>query len=316
MEDIRRRILEYLSYNCRLTTSQIAKFLKTQRYRVDYYHKKFVADKTIKNYELLLDYEYLGYTEYFLYLKITKYKKIKPKLIEFLANNKQVRWAGESITKYNARIALIAKNTDQVELFMQNLNKICEKNIIEIEVLVKKDLIKKESYSTIEHHEKKQEIRKISLTNQDKELFKALSENPKESLVNLAKRSKYSIENIRQKLKKFEDQGFIKGYCAKYNMGSLGFTSWAVILLKVNNLEKYMKKFRTILYSNISYGRTYRIFGKWNIELTIFANSYNQLFDIINILEETFDEDLENLDLHITTGKLISTRTPQIIFED
>ena len=316
MDKVRRGLLEYLSYNCRLTTTQIAKLLKTQRYRVEYYYKKFIKDKLIRKYELLLNYECLGYNEYFLYLKVFRYKKIKPQLIEFLDNHKQVRWAGESLTKYNVRITFIAQNTDQVESFIQDLNKICEKNVIETEILIKKDLIKKESYSTIEHLQNNQKIQKIILTDQDKNLIKALSENPKESLVALAEKSGFSIEHVRQKLKRFESQGFIQGYSAKYNMERLGVTSWAIILIKVNNLDKHIKRIRTILYSDTCYGRTYKIFGKWNLELTVFTSSYNQLFDVINTLEETFNEDLENFDLHITTGKLISTRTPKIIFEE
>lgn len=316
MNPLQLKILEYLSYNCRLSTSQIAKLLKTQRYRVDYYKKKFVKDKIIIGHELLLNYDFLGYTEYFIYLRVFKYQKVKPKIIEFLAKDKKVRWAGEAITKYNLRIVAVARNTDEIEYFIHELNKTCENHIIETEILSKRDLIKKESYSTIEYPKIDKKPVLLELKKQDKELLKALAQNPEESLVVLAKKSELSIENVRQKLKKFEEIGFILGYTAKYNMEKLGISSWANILLKINNVEKYLKKFRTILYSNLSYGRTWKLFSKWNFEITIFTSSYNQLFSVMNSLEEIFGDDLEAFDIHITTGKLISTRVPQVVFEN
>ena len=96
MDKVRRGLLEYLSYNCRLTTTQIAKLLKTQRYRVDYYKKKFIKDKVIIGHELLLNYEFLGFTEYFIYLRVFKYQQIKPKIVNFLESSKIVRWSGEA----------------------------------------------------------------------------------------------------------------------------------------------------------------------------------------------------------------------------
>lgn len=316
MKEIQSKILEILSQNCRISDTKLAKKIKKPRHLISYHRKQLKEKGIIINQEMLLNYEALGYTEYLIYLKLFQYSTIKEKIFSLIQEHPQVRWFGEVFPNYHLRLAFVAKNHEELEEFIHQLEHEFGNHILKKEILTHRGFLKKESYTLKEIITEKTKIIPFNLNSADKKMLQILDANPIESLVSLSKRTGYSIEAVRQKIKKFRENGLIELFSAKYESTKVGFNFWCQLLLKLKKLNKHEEKLKTLLYSDLKYGRTRKTFGNWNLEMTIFSPTYKELLNIVDELEQFFGDDLESHQLLVFRENVIPTRLPEVIFSN
>jgi len=308
ISSIRNKLLQQLSSNCRQTTTELAKKLRISRHLVAYHREQLVKQKYIIGYELMLNYQALGYTDYLVYLKVRDYSAIRTKIIDFLKQESNIRWAAETFPVYNLRLAVLSKNHDDLEKILTDLDTICAGRVIEKSVLITTKKLKLESYTT--NVSKLIPLGAVKLDAQEQQLILELYGNPIATLKNLAEKSGYSIEGVRQKIKQFVDSGFIQGFSAKIDHAKVGQDFWCNMLIRITNVEKRLRGFQTLLYSDLGYGRTYKTIGNWNVELTIWAKQYKHLTELVKNLEKYFGEDWQNFTFQVYTERIISHKLP------
>ncbi len=316
MEENTLKILNFLSQDCRISTSMIAKKLKMPRHIVAYHRNQLSKKKIIINNEMLLDYGVLGYIEYLVYLKIFQYSTVKKGICQRISANPNVRWFGEVFPNFNLRFCFIAKNHEELEEFVNELELEYKNYIIKKEVLIHRGFLKKESYAKnmdIECRNDKHKQR-LNLTKVDKEIIIALDKNPTISLIELSKRTSISIETIRQKIKKFKEAGLIELFSAKHEAVKVGHNFWCVLLLKMKSIDDHQERLKTLLYSDLKFGRTRKTFGQWDLEMTIYSANYNDLLDIVDNLEHLFGDDLESHQIQVYRENFIPTRLVPKVF--
>lgn len=313
MEDIKKNIMEYLIQDARMSIKDIAKKIKKERHIVAYHKTQMAKNKVILNNELILNFEALGYNEFIIYLKVFQYSKIKKKIVLFLSKHPNVRWAAEVFPTYNLRISILSKHINEFENIMDEIENICEGKVIRKEVLFGRELIKKENYGT--KHSKLKTINKsVTLNDKDKKLIKELTKDSTQKLLTLATKTDQSIECVRSKIKQFQSVGLISGFTVKFDLLKAGINFRGQLFLKINNIDDNMSKLQSLVYSKPYYGRTRKVFGSWNVEMTLMVESYKQMTNIINDLENSFGDDLKDYQLQITTKK-ITSQLPKIIFD-
>jgi len=312
MTDVSNLVAEYLSHNSRMSIQEIAKKIRKPRHLVAYYKRKLLHDKIIIHSELLINYEALGYQEYIIYLKIFQYQNIKKNILDSIINHPNVKWCSELFPRFNLRIVILARNIKEFQDILDNIEKVCGKNLVKKEILITREILKEETFTTIKRKEvKPSEL--LSLSQEDKNLIKELFKEPDESLLNLSQKTELSIEGVRKKIKKFQETGLIKGFSAKFDLTKINKHFWCVLSINVNNLATKIKKIQEIIYSEVSYGKTRTTIGPWNLEITIYAQSYHHLIKIIKYLENILEQDIENYELYTYTEKILNTRIPKTI---
>jgi len=312
MEKIKLQILEHLSHNCRMPIAELAKSLRQPRHIVAYHRSQLLKEKIIINHELILNYEALGYKEFIVFLKFFHYHSIREKITKYIINHPHVRWASETFPNFQLRVVFAAKDLIEFEKILDELESVAEGKLMQKEVIITQDFLKKESYTTKE----KKEIKRTQIDNlneQEKKLLQALFENPTDSLLSLSKKSQLSMEAIRQKIRKFQESGLIMGFSAKHDAIKVGYNFWCVLLLRINNLDKHLAAMKTILYSDPCYGRTRRTFGTWNIEMSLYTPTYLDLQHHIALLEQLLGDDFESSEIQIYTTRLMNTRIPPAV---
>ena len=313
MNQIKLQVLEQLSHNCRMPITELAKSLHQRRHIVAYHKSRLLKEKVIIDHELILDYETLGYKEFVVFLKFFNYNSIRKKITEYITHSPSVRWASEIFPNYNLRVAFISKDYHEFEKVINELESLAEGKLIKKEVLITKEFLKGESFTTKEKKEVKSSP-STSLNLSEQKLLQAIFQNPAGSLFSLAKESGLSIETVRQKIKKFQETGLIRSFSVKHDAAKVGFNFWCVLLLKIKNYDKHLPALKTLLYSNLCYGRARRTFGTWNAELTLFTPNYPDLQHHIASLEQLFADDFESSEIQIYTTRLMNSRIPSIIF--
>lgn len=309
MDKIKREILEQISANSRLSTADLAKKLKKQRHVVAYHRDQLVKNKTIVKHELGINYKVLGLKEYVVYIKFFQYRKIKEDFTKYLKQHQNVRWAAETFPKFNVRIGVIAKDEQDFESFVDEIENKFGNHMLQKEMLIVRDVLKYETYSRIGKQQKSDST--IKLKQDERKLLCALFDSPAEPLLKLSQKSGFSIEGVRKKMKQFEEAGLVKGYFAKLDMTKLDISFWTVLMINIKQMESNHSKLRSLLYSDVCFGKTRRTFGPWNIEMTVFVEKYNKLSDIIHRFEETFGDDFEGFELQVYTDHLVQNRIPK-----
>jgi DNA-binding Lrp family transcriptional regulator len=156
--------------------------------------------------------------------------------------------------------------------------------------------------------------KQIKLDAKEKKLFEALFKNPGERLLELSKKSGLSIESVRQKIDKFKKTGFIERFSARVAVGKLDVNFWGVLYLRISNLDKHLNKFRALLYSNKGYGMTRKLFGSWNVEVSITVTSYDDLIAMIQQMEKLFGTDLEDFEITNQLIRFMDHKIPSVVF--
>lgn len=314
MSEIVSKVREQLSLNSRISTTELAHVIREPRHVVAYHREQLEKKGVLLRHELLLNFESLGFTEYLLYLKLFHYSKIKERFSTLVMEHKHVRWFGEVFPEYSVRIVFLGRDVQEVEDFIHLLEREFAGHIVKKEILVSRGLIKKESHATRAVLPEEKKPRSLDLSALDLNLLRLLHVNPTESYLALARKSEMSIETVRQKLAKFQENGLIESISAKYESSKIGLPFWCVAFFRLKNADTHYSRLRTLLYSHVKFGRTRKTFGSWNIEMTLFGQSQEELLNILDELEQFFGDDLESHHLLFYRRSIVSTRIPEIVF--
>ncbi len=101
----------------------------------------------------------------------------------------------------------------------------------------------------------------------DLKILKELKRNARASFAEISKKIFLSASTVRERVKRMEDVGIIKGYSANLNQSLLGNNLEVVIMLKI-----FSGKFQTALTEINSYPEVleaFRITGQHNIHMKV-----------------------------------------------
>lgn len=274
MDNIDKKLVSYLYHNLRPSINQIAKDLKINKNTANYHLKKLIDEGIIKSFPTIYNYSALGY-EFFSLVFI----KTSSNLKTFLRGNKNVISFGEMIDNYNLRINLITKTKQEIQDFIDELHekfKIEDSSIFLLnESLMFPLKFIEDGTQEQEDYNIHQNIEKLNLNEKDKSLLKALAENGRKRIIDLAEETKLSAELIVHKLKQFKKQKIILGTKILFDMEKLG-VHYGVLFLNLNNLhdKKPLVEFckKNKLVESVLFG-----FGEYNCLIQFFYSSEDEI---------------------------------------
>lgn len=116
----------------------------------------------------------------------------------------------------------------------------------------------------------------------DKKIIKILQANSRASFAEVSKKVFLSASSVRERIKKLEDSGVIKGYSLEVNHSLLGNNLEVFIMLKV-----FTGKFKSAISRIRSYSEiqeAYRITGQENIHMRVALRDQLHLQEFIDKL--------------------------------
>jgi Lrp/AsnC family leucine-responsive transcriptional regulator len=319
MDLINKKIVCELDINCRIPMSQLAKKLRISRNVADYRIKNLEKSGIIVNYICSLDLGVLGYTTYKIYFKIHNGKKSEKDFVKNLVEDKRVIHCVKIEGSFDYAVTLAVKTISELDNFLLNLkNKFndliddCYIGIIVYSKLFKlhklllnykKDILMQKSYKY------SGEGKQVTLDEKDKKILRELSQSANLSIVEIAKRTRLSIDSVKYRLKVLSKSPVIS-YRALLNLNKIGFYHY-VILLKIKQIaQKEEEKLMTwcLLKKNVLYC-TKRI-GYFDFELNIAITDINDLNGFISELKKEFNEIIDSYDIIINSQLLKLNYTP------
>ena len=240
------KLLVYLYHNNRESLAKIARETGLSRIQVEYKLNKFMEEGIIKSFFTIFNYNYFGYRNYILaFIKLEKYSSIN-KLIARLEESKNCISLGECFGKYDLFVNLIFKNEDDINNFMSDLMSSKEypiSNYIIIRPYLTElhplKIASNKKNSILPIISEKSEEKNFS--KKDLEILKILSNNSRESIIKIARKTGISAEMVLHKIKKFQREKIIIGSRTEIKMKKLGY-NYSIILLNIRNLSTNTKE--------------------------------------------------------------------------
>jgi Lrp/AsnC family transcriptional regulator, leucine-responsive regulatory protein len=302
-----RKLLYWLDQNSRATNKELGKKIGLSEQAIGYKLKRFEEEGIIKKYVTFVNTLALGYSHYKVLLRLHNTNVEKEKeIVGYLIKNKNIRWVVTCSGKWDINFSIMARSPKEfMEIYREIETKIGnyigEKNIsilINSPGLTKGYLINQNNEKVLEYTPKNT-VDKLDLI--DKKILKSISQEARKNIVDIAQEINTSVDIVRYRIKKLEDNGFISGYTIQLGLDKLGILRYSIFfsLHKMTNyIEKEMFSF-VKAHNNIIFMLT--LVGTYDLSLELEVPSYDVLEHIIKKFRERFADNIIDFEMVLNT---------------
>ncbi|MBI4918528.1 Lrp/AsnC family transcriptional regulator [archaeon] len=299
MDLIDRKILCELDLNCRTPLSQLAKKLKVGRNVVDYRIKHLEKEKIIEKYICSLNLGLLGFKTYKIHFKVRNIKEEKEFVKYVLEHNLVVNCVKEE-GAFDYSVSIAVKNIKELDEFLMTVKNdfrdlikdyavsiIVYSKIFKLNKLLleeKKEIPKIEKYSGEETEIKTDET--------DKKILRVLSQEANLQIIDLARRTKLSVDVVKYRLKNLSN--LINSFRILINFNKLGYHTY-VIMLRIRKATKQDEE-KMVSWCAINKSVLYcsKRIGYYDFTINIAIKNIEELNKFISRLKEEFSEVIDS----------------------
>lgn len=287
------KILSELDLNARLPVSKIAKRLRLSRDVINYRIRQLEKKNIIRKYNAIIDVSRLGFKLYRVYFKFYSINSQKYKeLINLLVENNSVMWVGECDGFIDLAFGIWVKTDKEFSEFYTKLIKKYRDNIKEdtVNQVLNYSYLDR-AYLTKLKNERKENItagnEKSNFDDIDIKLLQILSNNARESIINIANKLNMDSSSIIYRIKQLEKKKIIIGYKVDINFHIIKRYFYSVKFY-LNNFER-IKELTTYLKLIPFVVNFTEAIGSFDVEFDLEVESEEQYFNFIKDIKDKFD---------------------------
>jgi len=298
-----RKLIYWLDQNSRTTNKQLGKKIGLSEQAVAYNLSKFEREGLIKRYITFVNTLSLGYEHYKILIRLydTNTKK-EIEILEYLTKKENIRWVVSCLGKWDLSFSVMAKNANKfLEIFREIEEKygkyMLEKNIsilVKSPGFSKRYLINEKSTKTLDYNPK---TNSVKLDDIDKKILKNISQNARKSLIDISKDTRLSLDIVRYRIKKMEQNKLISGYTIQLDLKKIGLLRYSVFfnLHGINkeieeNMIIFAKRYQNIIFVLV-------LIGNYDLSLELEVESQEELRNILKDFREEFSENIRDFEI-------------------
>lgn len=141
-------------------------------------------------------------------------------------------------------------------------------------------------------------MEKVKLDKKDKKILEQLQKNARQTISEIARKTRFPIDVVKYRIKKLEKTGVIKFHHTSLNPIKLGYPLYAYIVFSLYNLKpeeeksliSYLKLHPKIVYVSKNSGR-------WDFVIGICAKNYKDLDEIIRQIRAKFIDSIKDFEV-------------------
>jgi len=312
-----RTILTNLEFNARIKEKELANLCHLSKDSIRYRIKKLEEQKLITGYSAFIDYTKLGRLSYKLYLKIQGSEQDWKKLREFFDAHTPIFVRFESQTDWNFGVVYFAKSLIEYYLFERELYTKFGHIIQDMELCHMLDAMVFEPRILLNKKDKTfdlfGEVKETKIDEIDINLLEQLLVDSSQPLIKLSEKIQLSPDATKKRLQRLEKEKVIRRYTAKINYPRLGLEVYKVFIYVKEYTENVEKQLISKLSSYLSVRNIIRMVGPWKLEVEFMCSNYDNLFEIMKELRNSFSENITSLryaifrnDTYYPSNKIVS----------
>ena len=139
---------------------------------------------------------------------------------------------------------------------------------------------------------------KVKLDNKDKKIIEQLQKNAKQSISDIARKTKLPRDVVKYRIKKLEEEKVIRFYHAFLNPSKLGYPLYAYVTFSLFNLEpEDEEKFINFLKQHPKIIYVAKFSGKWDFAIGVCAKNYKDLDEITRDIRKKFTKFIKDFEV-------------------
>jgi len=292
---IDRKIIWNLDENARQSISVLAKKLRIGRNVALYRINRLKEEGIIKGSYAEINTLALNYLSFRVFIKLGIFSKQEEEsLIHFLQKEKNLTWLTGVVGKWDLDIVYTVKNIGEFEDFRKrlfvNYNKIIEECPISLMTAVHR--YPKDYLIDIQRKSTKADVvgitKQIEIDEKDREIMDILTKDASTNIIDIAKKTKLSINTIKKKIRALEENRIILGYRLFLDAEKLGYEYYKLHINFRNYTEKDLIRFREwIALKNFVIYTDHYINGE-DFEIELHVKNEREYLNFLNELKENF----------------------------
>ncbi|MBM3232843.1 AsnC family transcriptional regulator [Candidatus Pacearchaeota archaeon] len=300
IDDIDKRIIYELDRNSRISEVALAKKIGKSKEAVRYRIGKLKDKGVILGFTTWIDPVSLGYSTVKMYLQLANIPSKRKELIAHVTSDKRLFWLGIAEGAWNAGLTYFVKSPEEFfelknSLFSKYKDLILESkigNVVSVSYHDKTFLFKEnaEWTSMFDKHVA------IELDKVSKGILRKLFKNARENIATIAHEMGVSVDIVRGRMRKLEEQEIIKRYTTHVDYSKLGYELYKTFLyfrcLSSAELERFMEYVRKD--QNIIH--VIKQISPWDMELEILCKGFGEYNLIVSKLTEEFSKNINKVE--------------------
>lgn len=289
-----KQLLNLLYLNSRMSFTQLGKRLKLSSSAVERRVKKLKKAGIINKLFAVINLSKLGLKAYRLYFKFNiMNKEMESQIIALFKDYPRTVWGVICEGEYDVLWRIVAKDEAEVEkaayLMIEKFGEqISEKTIVMTTYQTflswnKAFECKREPEIPIERITTIEDLDEI-----DMKILSILSNNSRESTVNLSKQTGLSPDAITYRINKLTKQNFILGYSAWFDARKLGFEYYKIMITFRSITREKEKQFLGYCLENDYVVFVNKCIGAWDTEVDVIVHNTQELHEFISDLKTRF----------------------------
>lgn len=278
IDEIDKRILFELERNCRIADVKLAKIVRKSKDAVRYRIKRLEKEGVITGYKTWIDMAKLGYKSATIYLNLLNLPLKKEKLIEFIKNNPKTYWLGVAEGAWNIGVSYFVKSNEELFDLKHELIARFRDIILDVKMtylvsvsIHEKNFLVDEDTKLTSFTEK---VENLEVDEISKKILKEVYWNATENIATLSDKFNTTIDVIRNRIKRLENEKIIIRYSAVIDYQKIGYEFHkAFVYLKkfdsklLHELNNYVKNSKIII-------NMVRQIAPWDFELILFTKGF------------------------------------------
>ena len=270
-----KKILKELDINARQSASSIGKKVKMSKQVVKYNIENMIKKGIIKEFITYIDTEKLGYTFYNIIVKM-KYtsNEEKKRIINKLKAIPNVVWLSSLRGEWQLVISMLARDVAEFSLILEEVLNALKGRLLDYNLFIvisASQLGYQNLYGQngkgYRYQAKVGHKDLAILSENDLKVLKIIANNARSSNVDIAKKTKMTLEKVRYSLKKLEREKVIQGFKPLLDVSKLGYL-WHLMYLRLKSSTEEQKQ-ELITYLKSLPQTFYVVRGVGNCNLTI-----------------------------------------------
>ncbi len=296
IDAIDKKLLYEFFWDCRQTHTELAKKLRVSKQVASYRITQLEKQKILVSYHALIDWRKLGYSAIRIYWK---WQDMSPKdeedFYKYVRADPLFMWSvkfeGEIDIGYYVWVKTIPEFSEK---WFTILSK-CRKNILKQEIYESVAMIHYPMKPLIDNFKIDEKViglgKEEHYDSKDYEILRALTQNARMPLVDLAQRINLTPKAALYRMKALEKKGIILGYQAVVDTDILGYRFYKVdfylkSMARLSEMYEYAKSHKSIVY-------VMRTIGGPDYEIEVMVKDIVELNKIINEIRDRFADAIQ-----------------------
>lgn len=294
-----KKLLYHLDINSRYSLGQLSKKIRLSKNAVHHRIKNLKEKGIIRQFYTIINTKKLGYSYFKVYFKLQNTtEESEKKIINHFTKKFPSLWVNTWDGRYDLMVGILAKSIDEFYMILNDsVNKFRSYfQSYDIFIVIYAPHFKKDYLLEEKQKEKKIEEfggipRIVKIDEIDEKILKIISKNSRIQIVELASKINSTIDIVRYRLKKLQENGVIQGFRILIDYSKLDYQLYKVLITTQNlneTIEKQIVEYCTSQKNIVDI--IIRGIGSWNIELQIDAKNNQEFHKIFQDFKNKFNK--------------------------